>query len=180
MSNEINVSDLSPEEEVQLVREEIFPQCQTENPCRLMGLLQQIQSRLGYLPRPVLKEVADFMGLSHASVWGVATFYNQFRLSPPGRNRIKICLGTACHIKGGEVILESWERELGILEGETTPDREYSLERVACVGCCAMAPVMLVNERVMGKVTPISVKGVLLTRRRTEGGTPDSSLEEET
>lgn len=166
------------EEEIQLVRQEIFPSCESGNPCRLIGLLQEIQSRLGYLPRRILVEVADFMELSPALVWGVATFYNQFRLSPPGRNRIKVCMGTACHIKGGEVILNSWERELGIGEDETTSDREYSLERVACVGCCAMAPVMMVNERIMGKVNPISIKGVILTHGRKEGETSAPSPEE--
>jgi NADH-quinone oxidoreductase subunit E len=100
--------------------------------------------------------------MSAAAVWGTATFYSQFRFAPPGQNQVKICLGTACHIKGGEAILESWERELKIKIDETTPDRAFSLERVACVGCCALAPVMAVNDLIVGKSSPISVKGVIL------------------
>ena len=96
-------------------------------------------------------------------VFGVATFYNQFRLSPPGKHPIKVCLGTACHMKGGRIILEAWQRRLSIKVGEVTPDREFSLERVACVGCCAMAPVTVVEENVEGKVSPTRVDGILLS-----------------
>ncbi len=87
-------------------------------------------------------------------IYSLATFYNQFRLTPPGKNRIKVCMGTACYMVGGQIALDSFERRLNIHEGETTPDREYSLEHVACVGCCTMAPVVVVNDKVEGKVTP--------------------------
>jgi NADH-quinone oxidoreductase subunit E len=132
---------------------------------KLIPILQEIQAKLGYLPQEAMLKVAEFLGMPESSVYGVATFYNQFRLNPPGRHPIKVCMGTACHMKGGKVILESWERELGIKVGETTSDREFSLERVACIGCCAMAPVSVVEETVHGKVTPIKVKGLLLPFR---------------
>ncbi len=129
----------------------------------LIPILQQMQASFGYLPRVAMIEVAKFLCIPGSSVFSVATFYNQFRLNPPGKHPIKVCLGTACHVKGGERILESWERELGIKVGETSKDLEFSLERVACVGCCAMAPVSVVDQAVQGKVTPTRVKGILLS-----------------
>jgi NADH-quinone oxidoreductase subunit E len=128
----------------------------------LIPILQQIQARFGYLPREAIRESARFMRLTEIDVYGVATFYNQFRLNPPGKHPIRVCLGTACHMKGGQVILEAWERRLGIGVGETTPDREFSLDRVACVGCCAMAPVTVVEGTVEGRVSPTRVDGILL------------------
>ena len=131
----------------------------------LIPVLQEVQARFGYLPREAMLEVGLILHLPETEVYGVATFYNQFRLTPPGKHPIKVCMGTACHMKGGHLILEAWQRELGVKVGKTTPDREYSLERVACVGCCAMAPVSVVNGGVQGRVTPTRVKGVLLTFR---------------
>ncbi|OGO04478.1 MAG: NADH dehydrogenase [Chloroflexi bacterium RBG_13_54_9] len=140
---------------------------------RLIPVLQDIQEHFGYLPREAMLEVASFLSIPESEVYSVGTFYNQFRFIPPGRHRIKVCLGTACQIKGGKVILDSWKRELSLNEGETSADREYSLERVACVGCCAMAPVTVVNEHIEGKVSPTRVKGILLTfnleRQKTHG-----------
>lgn len=129
----------------------------------LIPILQDIQAKFGYLPREAIKESAKFMRITEIKALGVATFYNQFRLNPPGKHPIKICLGTACHMKGGQVILEAWQRRLGINVGETTPDREFSLERVACVGCCAMAPVTVVEDNVHGRVSPTRVDGILLS-----------------
>ena len=129
----------------------------------LIPILQDIQAKFGYLPQEAIKEVAKFMRMREIEVFSVATFYNQFRLNPPGKHPIKVCLGTACHMKGGRIILEAWQRRLGIKVGEVTPDREFSLERVACVGCCAMAPVTVVEENVEGKVSPTRVDGILLS-----------------
>jgi NADH-quinone oxidoreductase subunit E len=128
----------------------------------LIPVLQNTQARLGWLPREAMAAIADKLGLQNSEVYSVATFYNQFRLTPPGRNQIKVCLGTACQIKGGKIILDSWKRELNLEEGKTSADREYSLERVACVGCCAMAPVTVVNNNIEAKVSPTRVKGILL------------------
>jgi NADH-quinone oxidoreductase subunit E len=140
----------------------------------LIPILQQIQAKFGYLPREAMLEVAEFLRIPESSVYGVATFYNQFRFTPPGKHPIRVCLGTACHMKGGNIISEAWERELGIKVGEVTTDREFSLERVACVGCCAMAPVTVVEEIVQGKVTPTKVKGILLSFELRKGAKQNS------
>ncbi|UCF94115.1 MAG: NADH-quinone oxidoreductase subunit NuoE [Desulfobacterales bacterium] len=129
---------------------------------QLIPLLQMIQEKLAYLPPEAIEMVADHLDLSASEVFGVATFYNQFRLHPPGKNPVKVCLGTACHVKGGDIILENFERKLGIREGETTADREFSLERVACVGCCALAPVAVVGNTLHGAMAPSKVEGLVL------------------
>jgi len=132
---------------------------------KLIPILQLIQSKLNYLPREVITMVADHLNISPSEVYGVATFYNQFRFNPPGRNPVKVCLGTACHVKGSDIILENFERKLEIKEGETTPDREFSIERVACVGCCALAPVTIMGETVHGHMQPSKVEGLVLRVR---------------
>ncbi len=128
----------------------------------LVTLLQKVQRHFGYLPREAMIEVARAKEISPAAVFGVASFYNQFRMIPPGKHPVKMCMGTACHIKGGNAILNVWETKLGISEGEVTEDRLYSLDRVACVGCCAMAPVAVVGEEVYGNMTPTTVDGIML------------------
>ncbi|MBN2809858.1 MAG: NAD(P)H-dependent oxidoreductase subunit E [Deltaproteobacteria bacterium] len=128
---------------------------------QLLPILQSIQKKHGYLPRLALNMVASHVRTTIAKVYGIATFYNQFRFNPPGRNPIKVCLGTACHVKGGEILLENFERRLEIKEGETSADREYSLERVACIGCCALAPAVVVGEKVEAYVTPSKVEGII-------------------
>jgi NADH-quinone oxidoreductase subunit E len=132
---------------------------------QLIPLLQMAQNTLGYLPEAALRLVADHLGLTHSEVYGVASFYNQFRFNPPGRNPVKVCMGTACHVRGGEIILENFERKLEIPEGETTADREFSIERVACVGCCALAPVALVGDTLHGHMAPSKVEGLVLRVR---------------
>ena len=133
---------------------------------KLIPILQEAQAIFGYLPREAMQVIALFLGIPEIDVFGVATFYNQFRLKPLGKHHIRVCMGTACHMKGGKVILEAWERELGISVGDTTPDREFSLDRVACVGCCAMAPVAVIGEDdVHGRITPTKVRGIVFTNR---------------
>ncbi len=131
----------------------------------LVPILQRIQASFGYLPREAMLEVSRFLGIPEVDVYSVASFYNQFRLTPPGKHRVRVCLGTACHMKGGHIILEAWQRRLGIKPGEVTPDREFELDTVACVGCCAMAPVNVVDDKVEGKVSPTRVDGILLSYR---------------
>jgi len=128
----------------------------------LIPILQTIQEKHSYLSDGAIKEVAKYLEIQSCEVYGVATFYNQFRFHPPGRHQIKVCLGTACHVRGGDIILENFERKLEIKEGETTPDREFSIERVACVGCCALAPVAVLDETVHGHMAPSKVEGLLL------------------
>jgi len=147
-----------------------------ESDQHLIGVLLAMQSRFGYLPRSGMRAVATRLGITPANVYGVATFYNQFRLVPPGRYPIRVCVGTACHIKQSVKVLEHWERKLEISEGEVTEDREYSLDRVACVGCCTLAPVTLIGEEVIGYMSPTKVDGLLLQhklkRESGEGETP--------
>ena len=128
----------------------------------LIPILQKVQERLGYLPREAMMEIAEFLKIPEIDVYGVVTFYNQFRLNPPGRHSIRVCLGTACHMKGGYITLDAWKRRLDIDRGETTPDREFDLDTVACVGCCTMAPVTVVDNKPEGKVEPTKVDGILL------------------
>jgi NADH-quinone oxidoreductase subunit E len=128
----------------------------------LIPILQMIQGKYHYLSLAAIKLVADHLDAAPCEIYGVATFYNQFRFNPPGKHQIKVCLGTACHVRGGEIILENFERKLGIRCGETTPDREFSIDRVACVGCCALAPVAIVDETVQGHMAPSKVEGLLL------------------
>jgi len=128
----------------------------------LIPILQMIQEKYSYVAPESIRIAAEYLEMAACEVYGVATFYNQFRFHPPGQHPIKVCLGTACHVRGGDIILENFERKLGISDGETTPDREFSIERVACVGCCALAPVAVVEEDVQGKMAPSKVEGIIL------------------
>jgi NADH-quinone oxidoreductase subunit E len=129
----------------------------------LVPILQQVQDRLGYIPREAMIEVARSLNIPEMDVYSVVTFYNQFRLHPPGKHSVRVCLGTACHMKGGYIVLDAWKRRLAIDKGQTTPDREFDLDTVACVGCCTMAPVTVVDRRVEGKTSPTRVDGILLS-----------------
>jgi NADH-quinone oxidoreductase subunit E len=128
----------------------------------LIPIMQKVQGKLGYLPCEAMTEIAEYLNIPDIDVYGVVTFYNQFRLNPPGRHSIRVCLGTACHMKGGYIALDAWKRRLGINPGETTTDREFDLDTVACVGCCTMAPVTVVDNKPEGKVEPTRVDGILL------------------
>jgi NADH-quinone oxidoreductase subunit E len=129
----------------------------------LIPILQKIQEELGYLPPYTMLEVARFLNIPEIDVYSVATFYNQFRLTPPGKHSIRVCMGTACHVKGGHITLEAWQRRLKIGPGETSADREFDLDTVACVGCCAMAPVTVADKKVEAKADPTRVDGILLS-----------------
>ena len=128
----------------------------------LIPILQQIQGHHSYLPAKAMEMVAGHLEISPSEVYGVASFYNQFRFHPPGRRQIRVCMGTACHVVGSDIILENFERKLGIKDGETTADREFSIESVACVGCCALAPVAVVDETTHGYMAPSKVEGLIL------------------
>lgn len=127
----------------------------------LISLLQEIQERFGYISKEVIGQVADHLKLSPSEVFGVATFFSQFRFTKPGRHTVKVCLGTACHVRGGARILDFVQDELQVKPGGTTEDGRFSLERIACFGCCALAPVMVVNDKVYGKMTPSKAKKIL-------------------
>jgi NADH-quinone oxidoreductase subunit E len=126
----------------------------TGDKAELIPILQQAQQRLGYLPQAAMKRIAGFIKVPESTVFGVATFYAQFKFVPMGRNTIKVCRGTGCYVKGSPRILDELEKLLDIKDGGTTKDMEYSLETVACFGSCALAPVVVVNDRVYGRMTP--------------------------
>jgi len=154
--------DLSPEEKAIIEGLKVSLDDFGKERNKLIPILQMIQEKLAYLPPAAIEMVAGHLDIPACEVFGVATFYNQFRFNPPGKNPVKVCLGTACHVKGGDIILENFERKLEIKAGETTADREFSIERVACVGCCALAPVALVGETVHGGMAPSKVEGLVM------------------
>lgn len=126
----------------------------------LIALLQDLQDAYGYLPREVLLHVARQTGIPPATLSGVVTFYAQFRLSPPGRYHILVCLGTACHVNGGPTVAEAVESALGVKEGETTADGLFSWEKAACLGCCSLSPVMMINGCAYGKLTTERIRRI--------------------
>lgn len=136
--------------------------CRRTDRENLIPILQDVQDRLGYLPGLAMEKIAGAMDIPAVDVFGLVTFYNQFRLNPPGEHQFKVCMGTACYMVGGNIAMDSFKRRLSIGEGDTTPDRKFSLERVACVGCCSIAPVVVVDDMIEGKVTPTRVDGILL------------------
>jgi len=154
---------------------EVISKCSKERG-NLIPLLQEVQAELGYLPREAMQEVASFLGIPKVEVYGVATFYNQFRFTPLGKYHVRVCMGTACHLRGGKLILEALERELSIKVGQTAPDRNFSLERVACVGCCMLAPVVLIGEEIHPRMTPFKMEEDLVPYRQEIQGEPDELL----
>jgi NADH-quinone oxidoreductase subunit E len=127
----------------------------------IIPLLQRLQDVYGYLPQTVVLEVVRRTGLPASRVYGVATFYAQFRLKPGGRHTIRCCRGTACHVRGSKTVLNAVKSELGIDDGETTEDMKFSLETVACLGTCFLAPVIMVNNDYFGSMTPGRIRNVL-------------------
>jgi len=134
----------------------------------LIPILQEAQERFGYLPGEVMQEVAKFLQLPESTVYGVATFYAQFKLSPTGKRVVKVCRGTACHVRGGARILREVEKHLGIKPGETTDDFEYTLETVACIGACALAPTMVVDKETHGQMNTKKVTEVFSDKGKAE------------
>ena len=146
------------------------------HPRNLIGILQDVQAAEGYLSNEAMQQVAEHLGMSAATVWGAATFYNQFRFTPPARRPVRVCMGTACHLAGGQLVLEATARELKIEVGGTSEDGEYSLERVACIGCCALAPVLTIEGKVYPRMTPPGVEVALveIKSESSPGGTGQS------
>ena len=134
----------------------------------LITILQEIQEVYSYLSEEALTHLSTEANIPLSRIYAVATFYAQFYLTPRGRNTIRVCRGTACHVRGSSRILDAVERELGITEGETTADLEYTLETVACIGACALAPTMVINKSTHGKMTPGKVAEVLSRQAEKE------------
>ena len=127
----------------------------------VIPLLQKVQETFGYLPRETIAQVAKFFKVSESEIFGVATFYAQFRFTRPGDHAIKVCLGTACHVRGGTQIMGTIERELDVKSGGTTKDYKFGLDRVACFGSCALAPVLVIDDKVYGRLTTSKVKDII-------------------
>lgn len=127
----------------------------------LIPLLQDIQQELGYIPPEVIAPIAEATRLFPAEVQGVITFYEQFHTAPRGRNIVRVCRGTACHVRGGSTILKIVKQDLGIEEGESTPDMQFTLDTVPCLGTCFLAPVMMLNKDYFGKLAPPKVRSIL-------------------
>jgi NADH-quinone oxidoreductase subunit E len=127
----------------------------------LIPILQKVQEKFGYLPEETIAEVGKACGMSESEVFGVASFYAQFYFTPRGKHTVKVCLGTACHVRGGEQILDEIKRDLDVESGSTTKDQKFSLERVACFGSCALAPVLVIDKDVYGRMTVSKAKETL-------------------
>ncbi len=127
----------------------------------LIPILHHLQAELGHVPPPAIPAIARHLRVSEAEVFGVLTFYKAFALEPKGRHVVTVCLGTACHVRGGVRIVEEFEKRLGVPAGKTTPDGEFTLETVNCLGCCAIGPVVAVNGHYHAHVAPKEVDGIV-------------------
>jgi len=127
----------------------------------LIPILQDIQDRDGYLTEETLRELAQASNISDNEIYGIATFYAQFRFKPPAKHTIRVCQGTACHVRGGRQVMEEFHHRLGVRTGEITGDGEYELQRIACIGCCALAPTVTVDGEVHARVTPRKVRSIV-------------------
>lgn len=146
----------------------IFDHYAPKDRSSLIALLQDVQEAYGYLPEEQLKAIAEFVGIPLVTVYGVATFYNQFRLTPLGKNVIRVCRGTACHVKNSSNILTALETELSIKAGQTTRDKLFTLETVACIGACSIAPVININEEYYGRITVKEISKILNKYKKEE------------
>jgi NADH-quinone oxidoreductase E subunit len=140
-----------------------------KNPKRdsLIPILQEVQEETGYLSKEAVVEIGEYLKLPTSKIFGVATFYNQFRFKPIGKNHIMVCRGTACHVKGSAAILETLENKLDIKAGNTTKDGDFSIEVVACIGACGLAPVISVNGEFHANLAPSDIEGILNTYRNS-------------
>jgi NADH-quinone oxidoreductase subunit E len=130
-------------------------------PEKVIPLLQEIQSRHGFLSQEIVEAVAEEINIPVSKLYGVATFYSQFRFKPIGKHLIRVCKGTACHVAGAEKVYSIISEDLGIVEGETTEDKLFTLESVACLGCCSLAPVVMIDDNIYGKLSPAKMGKIL-------------------
>jgi len=136
-----------------------------DKPGSLLMILHRVQEEFGYVPRKIVVELSDKIGVPLAKIYGVLTFYHYFKLKKPGRNRIQVCLGTACYLKGAEDIIQEIEDIIGVAVNTTSEDGNYSLEAVRCVGCCGLSPVMVINGETYGKVAKDQLPEILAKYR---------------
>jgi len=166
------LDDRFPDEEVDLSLLDGVLEKYRGNPGSLITVLQKAQDIYGYLPKKVLYHIGRELRVKPAKVFGVATFYAQFRLNPIGKHLIMVCHGTACHVNGAELITSALCDELKIKEGETTKDGLFTLQNVACLGCCSLAPVMMIDGEAYGKLTPDKARSVIreILKKEAEKG----------
>ena len=136
-------------------------EAEKDTPGSLIHILHEAQEIYGYLPIEVQKTISEHTGIPLAEIYGVVTFYAQFSLKPKGQYKISVCLGTACYVKGAAAVLDEVKKLLGIESGETTPDGKFSIQDTRCLGCCGLAPVMVINEDVYGRLEPADIKDIL-------------------
>ena len=148
----------TPEQKAKL--DEVIASCKGDK-TQLMHVMQEAQGIYGYLPREVQVMIAEGMDVPLEKIYGIATFYAQFSLSPKGEYDISVCLGTACYVKGAGLLMDKLESILGIKNGEISADRKFSLDATRCIGACGLAPVLTVNEEVYGRLTPDMIKGII-------------------
>ncbi|MCS7221375.1 MAG: NADH-quinone oxidoreductase subunit NuoE [Anaerolineae bacterium] len=141
--------------------EEILTRYARGDASQLIPALQQVQERFSYVSPEAVRQIARHLKVSESEVYGVASFYSQFRFEKPGKHTIKVCLGTACHVRRSDRLLEFFERTLNVTVGHTTADGLFSLERVACFGCCALSPVVVVDDEVHGRMTTAKAQRLL-------------------
>jgi len=138
-----------------------------KRPEQAVGILQDMQAEFGFLPVEAMKYIADNSNVAAKQLYGVATFYAQFRLTPIGKHLIKVCHGTACHVRGADMVDTAMEEYLGVKMGETTPDKQYTTESVACLGCCSLAPVLMIDETAYGHLDRAAVRKAM-AKHKTE------------
>jgi NADH-quinone oxidoreductase E subunit len=158
-----------------MMQTEILENYPPKDRSNLIALIQEVQDVYGYLPEEDLRAIAEYVNISLSTVYGVATFYKQFRLNPPGKNIIRVCRGTVCHVKNSANLLTALENELGIKAGQTTPDKKFTLETVACIEACSIAPVINVNEDYYGRTVIKEIPKILAKYRKAD--TMKSKLE---
>ena len=147
---------------------------------KLIPILQKVQDAFGYLPKETNLEVGSYLEMTDVQIYGVASFYNHFRFIPLGKYPIQMCMGTACHMVGGGLVLEGLERALDIKVGEITEDKEFSLDRVACIGCCGLAPVMVIGDKIHPKMSPARVDEVLVNLKMEAKEAAEASSDDKT
>jgi len=160
--SEANALQSEPAEQIEYLElDEIIDNEFNNDPENLIMILQAIQRHYNYLPKPTLTYLSAKIGIPYSKIYEVATFYSTFSLAPRGRNIVSICLGTACHVRGGQRVRERIEESLDICDGQTTEDNRFTLESVRCIGCCSLGPVVKINEDMHGRITTDEVEKVL-------------------
>lgn len=161
MNEAVQLKDVQPVEIDYMELDKIIEEEFNNDKENLIMMIQEIQRRYNYLPEPALKYLAISIGVPLSRIYGVATFYSTFSLEPRGRNIISICLGTACHVRGGERVRERIEESLDLKDGDTTDDMRFTLETVRCIGCCSLGPVVKINEDMHGNISSDQVGNII-------------------